>query len=75
MPRLEKIALNFAILIAMQINRCCTDKSDYFPDLTRRSHFPRNLTPDFTHYLSERPKMTSNGGKPRKAKTMKGNKL
>jgi hypothetical protein len=35
-------------------------------------NFPRNLVPDFTHYLSERPEMTSHSGKPRKAKTMKG---
>jgi hypothetical protein len=32
-------------------------------------NFPRNLAPDFTHYLSERPELTSHRGKPKKAKT------
>ncbi len=27
--------------------------------LTRFPNFPRNLAPDFTHYMSERPEMTS----------------
>jgi len=30
-----------------------------FNDLTRRSHFPRKLAPDFLQYISERPEMTS----------------
>jgi len=37
------------------------------------SNFPRNLAPDFGQYTREWPEMTSHGGKPRKAKTMKGN--
>jgi hypothetical protein len=28
-------------------------------DLTHFRIFPRNLAPDFTHYLSERPEMSS----------------
>jgi hypothetical protein len=35
--------------------------------------FSRNLAPQFTHYLNERPDMTSNHEKSKKAKTMKGN--
>jgi hypothetical protein len=35
--------------------------------------FSRNLAPDFTHYLSERPEMSSQDESSRKAKTMKGN--
>src|SRR2546426_851318 len=41
-------------------------------DLTRRSHFPRKASKNFTQYFSERPKMTSHRGKPNKAKTTKG---
>src|SRR5205823_2885070 len=41
-------------------------------EITPARNFPRNLASDFTHYLSERPEMTSHGGKPRKAKTTKG---
>jgi hypothetical protein len=37
------------------------------------ANFPRNARPNLTEYLSERPEMTSHGGKPRKAKTMKEN--
>jgi hypothetical protein len=33
--------------------------------------FPRNLAPDFTHYLSERPELTSHDEEARKAKTTK----
>src|SRR5438552_11663617 len=36
------------------------------------TNFPRNETPNSTEYTSERPEMTSHGGKPRKAKTRKG---
>jgi hypothetical protein len=35
--------------------------------------FSRNLAPDFSHYLSERPEMSSQDESSRKAKTMKGN--
>jgi hypothetical protein len=34
--------------------------------------FSRNLARDFTHYLSERPEMSSQDESSRKAKTMKG---
>jgi hypothetical protein len=38
--------------------------------------FPRNLAPDFTHYLSERPEMSSQDESSRKAKpTRKKNKM
>jgi hypothetical protein len=37
-------------------------------DLTLRSHFPRKGSKNFTQYFSERPEMTSHGGKPKKAK-------
>jgi hypothetical protein len=43
------------------------------PWLRQIPNIPRNLAPDFTHYLSERPEMTFHGGKPRKTKTIKGN--
>ena len=33
----------------------------------------RNALPNLAEYLGERPDMTSHGGKPRKANTMKGN--
>jgi hypothetical protein len=33
-------------------------------------HFSHNEPPNFTEYISERPEMTSHGGKPRKAKTI-----
>jgi hypothetical protein len=36
-------------------------------------HFLRNARPNPAEYLGERPEMTSHGGKPKKAKTMKGN--
>jgi len=48
---------------------------DHVP-LTDSTHFrifSRNLAPDFTHYLSERPEMSSQDESSRKAKTMKGN--
>src|SRR5215510_7037673 len=35
--------------------------------------FPRNEPANPAEYVSERPEMTSHGGRPRKAKTMKGN--
>jgi hypothetical protein len=36
-------------------------------------HFPRNEHANPAEYLSERPEMTPQDEKPRKAKTMKGN--
>jgi hypothetical protein len=33
--------------------------------------FPHNEPLNFTEYCNERPEMTSHGGKPRKAKTIK----
>ena len=41
-----------------------------------RSYLPRNLAPDFTQYLSERPEMSSQDESSRKAKTTrKKNKM
>src|SRR5713101_3948970 len=37
----------------------------------KNPNFPRNPWPDFTHYLCERPEMTPQGEKSRKAKTRK----
>jgi len=39
--------------------------------MTKSLIFPRNLTPDFLQYISERPELTSHGGKSKKAKTTK----
>jgi hypothetical protein len=36
-------------------------------------HLSHNLAPDFTHYLSKRPEMSSQDESSPKAKTMKGN--
>jgi hypothetical protein len=44
------------------------------PDLTHFRIFPRNLAPDFTHYFSERPEMSSQDESSPKAKTRKKNK-
>jgi hypothetical protein len=44
-------------------------------DLTHFRIYPRNLTPDFTHYFSERSEMSLNNEKSKKAKTMNGNKM
>ncbi|PYS69414.1 MAG: hypothetical protein DMF73_14745, partial [Acidobacteria bacterium] len=43
------------------------------PWLASLLHFPRNLAPDFTHYLCEPSEVSSHSEKSRKAKTMKGN--
>jgi hypothetical protein len=42
---------------------------------TRRGclyNFPRNLAPDFTQYISERPEMSSQDEESKKVRTMKG---
>ena len=40
-----------------------------FNDLTRRSHFPRNLVLVSVLYLTERPEMTSHDEEPMKVRT------
>jgi len=52
--------------------------SDFVPirvtGVLKFSELSRNESLNPAEYLSERPEMTSHGGKPRKAKTMEGNK-
>jgi hypothetical protein len=42
-------------------------------EITSTRNFPGNAPPNFTEYTSERPEMTPQDEKLKKAKTMKGN--
>ena len=43
-------------------------------EITAAPNFPRNLAPDFTHYISERPEMTSHGWEAKEGQNQKENK-
>jgi len=71
-PPLERFALKIATLIEAQR---ATDLRCSMPvgeNPGGAQTFARNVGPNLTEYLSERPEMSSHGEKSRKAKTTKG---